>query len=49
MRYSNYEIAPYIAITDLRESSAILDTIYKSLGNGIKNSKYALELKTLID
>ena len=49
MRYSNREIAPYIAITDLRESSAILDTIYKSLGNGIKNSKYALELKTLID
>ena len=49
MRYSNYEIAPYIAITDLRESSAILDTIYKSLGNRIKNSKYALELKTLID
>ena len=49
MRYSNYEIAPYIAITDLRESSAILDTIYKSLGIGIKNSKYALELKTLID
>ena len=49
MRYSNYEIAPYIAITDLRESSTILDTIYKSLRNGIKNSKYALQLKTLID
>lgn len=49
MRYSNFAIAPYIAITDLRESSAILDTIYKSLGSGIKNSKYALELKTLID
>ena len=49
MRYSNHEIAPYIAITDLRESIAILDTIYKSLGIGIKNSKYALELKTLID
>ena len=49
MRYSNYEIAPYIAITDLRESSVILDTIYKSLGSVIKNSKYALELKTLID
>ena len=49
MRYSNYAIAPYIAITDLRESNAILDTIYKSLDKGIKNSKYALELKTLID
>lgn len=49
LRYSNYEIAPYIAITDLRESSAILDTIYKSLDSGIKNSKYALELKTLLD
>jgi len=49
MRYSNYAIAPYIAITDLRESNAILDTIYRSLDKGIKNSKYALELKTLID
>ena len=49
MRYSNYAIAPYIAITDLRESIEILDTIYRSLDEGIKNSKYALELKTLID
>ena len=49
LRYSNYAIAPYIAISDLRESSAILDTIYKSLDDGIKKSKYALELKTLID
>tara|TARA_B100000989_G_scaffold245842_1_gene193006 strand:- start:336 stop:983 length:648 start_codon:yes stop_codon:yes gene_type:complete len=49
LRYSNYAIAPYIAISDLRESSAILDTIYKSLDDGIKKSKYALELKTLIN
>ena len=49
MRHSNYAIAPYIAITDLRESITILDTIYNSLDDSIKNSKYALELKTLID
>ncbi len=49
MRHSNYAIAPYIAITDLRKSITILDTIYNSLDDGIKNSKYALELKTLID
>ena len=49
IRHSEYTIAPYIAITDLRESNTILDTIYKSLGEGIKKSKYALELKSLIN
>ena len=49
IRHSEYTIAPYIAITDLRESNKILDTIYKSLDKGIKKSKYALELKSLIN
>ena len=49
IRHSEYTIAPYIAITDLRESNTILDTIYKSLDMGIKKSKYALELKSLIN
>lgn len=49
MRHSGYAIAPYIAVTDLRESITILDTIYKSLDEGIKKSKYALELKSLVN
>ena len=49
VRNANYEVAPYIAITDLFESRKILDTIYKSLKVDIKNSKYALQLKRLID
>ena len=49
IRHSEYTIAPYIAITDLRESNTILDTIYKSLDKEIKKSKYALELKSLIN
>ena len=49
VRNANYEIAPYIAVTDLFESKKILDTVYKSLKDDIKNSKYALQLKSLID
>ena len=49
IRHSEYTIAPYIAISDLRESTKILDTIYKSLDERIKKSKYALELKSLIN
>ncbi len=49
VRNANYEIAPYIAVTDLFESKKILDTVYKSLKGDIKNSKYALQLKSLID
>ena len=49
VRNANYEIAPYIAVTDLFESKKILDTVYKSLKADIKNSKYALQLKSLID
>ncbi len=49
VRNSRYEIAPYIAITDLFESEKILDTVYKSLKGEVKNSKYALQLKSLIN
>ena len=49
VRNSNYELSPYIAITDLIDSKKILDTVYKSLDEEIKNSKYAEQLKKLID
>lgn len=49
VRNSSSEIAPYIAITDLIESKKILDTVYKSLSETVKKSKYGVELKTLID
>lgn len=49
VRNSKYELSPYIAITDLIDSKKILDTIYKSLNDEIKNSKYAIQLKKLID
>lgn len=48
LRHSDFEISPYIAITDLKESKKIMDTIYKSLSDGIKKSKYAKELKRLL-
>ena len=49
VRNSNYELSPYIAITDLIDSKKILDTVYKSLNEEIKNSKYAEQLKKLIN
>ena len=49
VRNSKYELSPYIAITDLIDSKKILDTVYKSLNEEIKNSKYAEQLKKLID
>ena len=49
VRNSNSAIAPYIAITDLIESKKILDTVYKSLSETVKKSKYGIELKALID
>ena len=49
VRNSNYELSPYIAITDLIDSKKILDTVYKSLDEEIKNSKYAEQLKKLIN
>ena len=49
VRNSEYEIAPYIAITDLYESQKILDTIYKSLDEKIIGSKYGIQLKKMIE
>ena len=49
VRNSNYEVAPYIAITDLYESKKILDTIYKSLDKKIIGSKYGIQLKKMVE
>ena len=49
VRNSTYEVAPYIAITDLHESKKILDTIYKSLNPKIVDSKYGLQLKKMVE
>lgn len=49
VRNSNYELSPFIALTDLFDSKNMLDTIYKSLNTKIKNSKYGKELKSVID
>ena len=49
VRNSEFELSPYIALTDLYESKKILDTVYKSLSTRIKNSKYAKQLKSIID
>ena len=49
VRNSEFELSPYIAISDLYESKKILDTVYKSLSARIKNSKYAKQLKSIID
>ena len=49
VRNSKFELSPYIAITDLIDSKKILDTVYKSLNEEIKNSKYAEQLKKLIN
>jgi len=48
VRNSTYEVAPYIAITDLYESKKILDTIYKSLDEKIIGSKYGVQLKKMV-
>jgi hypothetical protein len=49
VRNSEFELSPYIALTDLYESKKILDTVYKSLSTRIRNSKYAKKLKSIID
>ena len=49
VRNSEFELSPYIALTDLYESKKILDTVYESLSIRIKNSKYAKQLKSIID
>ena len=49
VRNAEFELSPYIALTDLYESKKILDTVYESLSIRIKNSKYAKQLKSIID
>lgn len=49
LRNKDFEISPYIAITDLRESNKILDTIYKSLNINIKDSKYSKILESILN
>jgi hypothetical protein len=48
MRHNKYEVAPYIAISDLKESKKILDTIYKSLEHQVLKSKYSKILKSIL-
>ena len=48
IRNKNYEISPYLAITDLKDSKKILDTVYKSLSAEVLKSKYSLILKSLL-
>ncbi len=48
IRHKNYEISPYLAITDLKSSKKILDTVYKSLSAKVLKSKYSLILKSLL-
>ncbi len=48
IRNKNYEISPYLAITDLKNSKKILDTVYKSLSSEVLKSKYSLILKSLL-
>ncbi len=49
VRNSKYEISPYIAVNDLYESTKILDTVYKSLDSKIIESKYAVQLKKMVE
>jgi len=44
------EIAPYLVITQIPDAKInYLDTLYNKFPNKIKQSKYGVELKTLID
>ena len=48
MNNKNSEIAPYITVTEIPDANPkYLDTIYKSLPENIKTSKYGLQLKKL--
>jgi len=46
---SDYEIAPYLMINQVRDSKVkYLDTVYKALNQNIKDSKYGKALESLI-
>lgn len=48
LRNKDLEIAPYIAVTEISDAnSKYLDTIYKSLPEQIKASKYGIQLEAL--
>lgn len=47
--HSNYEVAPYVLVRECKDVNVkYLDTVYQSLGNHIKVSKYGKQLKRLI-
>lgn len=47
---ANYEVAPYLALTDLYFANVkLLDTVNNSLSNKVKASKYGKELQRFID
>ncbi|MCP4883393.1 MAG: DUF4369 domain-containing protein [Flavobacteriales bacterium] len=49
VKNSNFEVAPYIALTDLFDANiGLLDTINNSLTPGIKESKYGKQLDRYI-
>jgi hypothetical protein len=49
IQHGTYEVAPYIALTDLYYANVkLLDTINNSLSKKVKKSKYGLELKKFI-
>lgn len=46
---SNYEVAPYIALTSIDDANfKLLDTIYKSLSKKVKESTYGKQLHQLV-
>lgn len=47
--YSNYEVAPYVMVRECKDVNVkYLDTVYNSLSNTVKTSKYGKQLKRLI-
>jgi hypothetical protein len=50
LSHKNSEVAPYLALTEIPDANIkYLDTIYKVLTPEIKESRYGLELKKVLD
>lgn len=48
--HSNYEVAPYLALTQLTHANiTLLDTINKSLSENVKKSTYGKQLERLLE
>lgn len=48
--HSNYEVAPYLALTQLTHANiTLLDTINKSLSENVKKSTYGKQLKRFLE